>query len=292
MTMKSAIFPRTILGRGGTTAAVVLCIFLYTMSYSPAQAQPLDDKTLWEFAESLLKQGEYYRAVSEYQRMRHYFPKSPLAQRATLRIGEAMLLGGESMEAIRHLDRLLASDGEGAHGEVRDAGLFLRGVAWLEVEPHAPYPLRQGYIGNALRDLQAVSSDWPVKDNLHQFVTAIEQPPELPSKSPWLAGGLSTLIPGAGSFYVGRYAEGALALFVNGVLFYATAGAIERDRDGAALVMGSLALAFYGGSIYAAANGAHKYNDRHQAAYLERQRQQFGIMLDKGGLAGVFRKNF
>ena len=42
----------------------------------------------------------------------------------------------------------------------------------------------------------------------------------------------------------------------------------------------------------AAANGAHKFNDSAKAAYLRQQRQRFGIVIDRAGLAGAFKTSF
>jgi hypothetical protein len=100
-------------------------------------------------------------------------------------------------------------------------------------------------------------------------------------------------VPGTGSFYVGRFAEGSLALFVNAVLIYATVNSFQRDQVGAGAVFGALALAFYGGAIYAAINGAHKFNDRARAAYLEEQRVRFGLVVPPaGGIGAAFERDF
>jgi hypothetical protein len=91
---------------------------------------------------------------------------------------------------------------------------------------------------------------------------------------------------------VGRYAEGALAFFVNAVFIWATVEAFANDDDDVGIVLGIGALAFYAGNIYAAANGAQKHNDRARADYLERQRLRFGIVPQPDGLAGVLRLDF
>jgi hypothetical protein len=120
----------------------------------------------------------------------------------------------------------------------------------------------------------------------------MDSPQGVPSKSPWLAGGLSAAVPGLGSVYVGRYAEGALAFFVNALLISATVSSFQHDQPALGMALGTFALAFYGGAIYSAANGANKFNDRAQAAYLEDQRAHFGIVLTPGGAAGAVRRNF
>ena len=249
----------------------------------------LDSSVLWNYAESLFGDGEYYRAVTEYKRLVHFFPAGPHAQDARLRIGLAYLRGGEPDQAVVHYAGLL----ETTELQDRNDDLhYLLGLSRLERDRGRPYPLRLEGIEEALADFRAISPQWPDRQRVADFAETIEHPPELPEKSPLLAGSLSAVIPGTGSFYVERYAEGALALFVNAVLIYATVNSLQRDQLAAATVFGVLALAFYGGSIYAAVGGAHKFNDRHRSEYLAGQRKRFGVLVPGGRIGAVFEQRF
>jgi hypothetical protein len=249
----------------------------------------LDDGRVWRFAETLLKDGEYYRAISEYRRLTHFFPDSPHATAARLRIGEALLRGGEAAQAIAHFDSLETEPALAPH---RDELLYLRGLSRLELDRGRPYPLREANIAAGLADLHAIAPSWPDRPRVRGFVEAMRHPPELPQKSPVFAGTLSAVLPGTGSFYVGRPAEGSLALFVNAVLIYATVNAFEEDKEGLGIVLGGFAVAFYGGAILAAVNGAHKFNDGAKAGYLARQRTRYGIVIERGALGAAFERRF
>ena len=249
----------------------------------------LDEGKLWNYAESLFTRGEYYRAISEYWRLLHFFPEGGREADARLRIGQALLRGSEPGEALRHLDAMAAAP---ALAERMDDLRYLRGLGRLEFEAGRPYPLREASIGRALDELRAIGPGWRGGAQVRGFLNAMEDPPELPEKSPGFAGTLSAVLPGSGSFYVGRYAEGSLAFFVTALFIFASVEAFEDDRDGAGLVLGSLGLAFYGGSILAAVNGAHKFNDGAKSTYLQQQRQKFGIVVQPGGLAGAFRATY
>ena len=262
----------------------------------PVQAQTLEDgrlvlgeRAVWEYAERLFRDGEYYRAITEYKRLAHFFPKGALAKAARVRIGEAYLNGGEAASAADHFGRLLE---DSAMAPYRAELFYLRGLGRLEQDAHLPYSLRESHIELALGDFRAVPENGFRPPGLMKFVQALEEPRGTPSKSPWLAGGLSAVLPGSGSFYVGRYGEGALALAVNALFLHATWKAYRDDNDGLGTVLAVGALAFYGGAIYAAANGAHKFNDRARATYLERQRTRFGIVLQPRGLRGMLEKRF
>ncbi len=264
----------------------------------------LDEAAVWDFAESLYRAGEYYRAISEYKRLIHFFPRSPQATEAQLRIGLAYLQGAEPERALEHIAALREGpegpqDREGPEGP-EDTALagrgddlrYLLGLSLLERDRGRPYPLRLEGIEAALAEFRAIASDWPERSRVAGFVEAMEQPPELPEKSPFLAGTFSAVIPGTGSAYVGRWSEAALAFFLTGVFIYATVTSFERDQVAAGTVFGALALAFYGGSIWAAVGGAHKFNDRHRTEYLAQQRTKFGIVVRGRGVGAAFERNF
>ena len=272
----------------------ILLTALLLLLLTPAlQAQDrrvvLNEGKLWRYAQSLFDRGEYYRAVSEYWRLLHFFPQGARDADARLRIGQALLWGGEPAQALRHFESTAEAPSLAERG---DDLRYLRGLSRLELEPERPYPLREQTIGHALADLRAIDPAWRGSGQVGGFLKAMEEPPELPEKSPGFAGALSAVLPGSGSFYVGRYAEGSLAFFITALFIAASVEAFEDDREGAGLVLGSLGLAFYGGSILAAISGAHKFNDGTKAAYLAQQRRKFGIVIDRTGLAGAFRTTY
>ena len=246
----------------------------------------LSAPALWNYAEQLLRDGEYFRAISEYQRLLHFFPASPHARAARLRIGEAHLHGGEPEQAAATFSALLEAP---ELAPLQPALHYLRGLSRLEEGRDQPYTLREPRIAAALADLRAIPAGWQSEAQVPDFLAAMDAPHGVPSRSPWLAGGLSAVLPGAGSFYVGNSAEGALAFVVNALFISATVTAFRHDKEGLGVVLGVGALAFYGGNIYAATNGAHRFNDQARAAYLAQQRTRFGLVLQPGGLAGVLR---
>lgn len=253
----------------------------------------LGEEDVWRFGETLLADGEYYRAVSEYKRLLYYFPASAHAAAARQRIALALLLGGEPAQALPYIDAQLAgAPGRPPAAAERDGWLVLRAIGRMDLDADKPYPLRKGNLDRARADLSAVSAASARHEQIAGFLQALDQPPDLPHKSPALAGTLSAVIPGTGSFYVGRYAEGSLALFVNALLISGTVTAFQEHQDGLGVGLGVLALAFYGGSIYAAVSGAHKYNDRAASAYLDQQRARFGLILERGRIGLGFQGSF
>ena len=96
----------------------------------------------------------------------------------------------------------------------------------------------------------------------------------LPSKSPQLAGWLSTVVPGSGQFYAGKVKEGILAAALNGTFIYLVVDAI-RDRryvDSAGLFF--VGWQFYWGNRTSAQQLASEYNKHHEQALIETLKRQ------------------
>ena len=72
------------------------------------------------------------------------------------------------------------------------------------------------------------------------------------SKSPWLAAGLSAIIPGAGKVYAGKTGQGVASLLTVGSLAVITAEQWKHHgpKDWRTIVAGSLCGIFYIGNIY------------------------------------------
>jgi hypothetical protein len=257
-------------------------------SQAPDQRLILSETSLWALADAFFTEGEYYRAVTEYKRLLFYFPDGVHRADAQERIAQALLLGGEPRQALQYAHGRLA----GAEGAQRDRWLVWDALGWMDLDGEKPMPLRGPNIANALTDLKAVSPESPAHDRIAGFVQAAETPTDVPHKSPALAGTLSAVVPGAGSLYVGRPSEAALSFFVNALLISGTVTAFHEHQDSLGVGLGVLALAFYGGSIYAAVSGAHKFNDQADAEYLDQQRMRFGLVLERGRIGAAFQHDF
>lgn len=74
-------------------------------------------------------------------------------------------------------------------------------------------------------------------------------------KSPWVAAGLSTVIPGLGKVYAGQIGEGASSFLIVGSLMAATAenACKEGWTNWKTLLFGSLSAVFHIGNIYGSA---------------------------------------
>jgi hypothetical protein len=94
------------------------------------------------------------------------------------------------------------------------------------------------------------------------------------AKKPWLAGTLSTILPGSGQVYNGNYQSAAMSLILNSI-FLATA--LEFQREGlhsAALAAGLVFSITYTGNIFGSIQSARQINSQNQDAGVEKMRQE------------------
>ena len=93
----------------------------------------------------------------------------------------------------------------------------------------------------------------------------LERQATLPRKSPWLAAGLSAVVPGLGRVYLGRWPDGLFSFLVVGLAGgFAAHGFSEDGRTSVrGWILGSTAALFYIGNVYGSAVGA--LAQRHEA---------------------------
>ena len=96
-----------------------------------------------------------------------------------------------------------------------------------------------------------------------QFKTIFDNTKSIKFKNPALAGGLSTIIPGAGKFYAGKKVDGIFSLiFVAGNAWQSYRGFKKKGISSAkGWIFGSISLGFYISNIYGSVKAVKKYND-------------------------------
>ena len=95
-------------------------------------------------------------------------------------------------------------------------------------------------------------------------------------KNPWIAGGLSTILPGAGQFYTGAYQSAAVAFTLNVLFYSATAELQRKGLQSTSLASGLIFSIVYLGNILNAANSTKIYNENfHRKETEDYTRTQF-----------------
>lgn len=278
---------------------LLLCGVLLFARGSSAQEMTADK--MLSFADHLYEQGDYYRAITEYERVIFFYPDRPAAKTARFQIALSYFKGNKLDVAIARF-RALAEDYPG--DEIGKKSLFLLGEACYQKRDYAEaadvfrkfiasYPgdqhadtarvkhgwssLRQGKWQEAEDEFRKVPAGSSLRTQAEWFAAEAETYPGIPKKSPALAGGLSAILPGAGQLYVDRPGDAAASFLLNGAFLWATVEAFHRGENAVGGVFLFFETGWYAGNIYNAVNGAYKYNRLSQQRYLEGIENQYTI---------------
>ncbi len=283
---------------------VVLVAFCILFSSVAAQGQQgLSPDQVMSFADYLFEEGDYYRAITEYERFIFVFPQNPRVKKARFQIALSYFKGGKYVQAVERF-RVLAEQFP-AEETGRNA-LYMLAETYYQRKDYdqaiemyekflTSYPsdpqadaarikkgwcyMREGNWKEAAEEFRKLPPDSPLHDQGAGLAENAEHYPEIERKSPYVAGGLSAVLPGAGQLYVGRKTDAVAAFLLNGTFIWATAEAYHNENYVTAGILLFFESGWYLGNIYNAASSAHKYNRQAEEKYMENLQGQYGISL-------------
>ena len=268
--------------------AFIFFLSLFFLSVVSAEMPPdyYSPENVRKFADFLYEEGDYLRAVGEYQRYLFYEPQE--SEAIHYRIAVCYRFGGKAEQAIQGFETLLRTspDSEytsriyyqiGATYFLMDQ--FDRSVQFLSdalprITDNQQYAEAEQLIGlsylmqkrwsdagNVFSELQA-SDIIRVREKAAVYNTYAERGKDLPTRSPFLAGTLSTIVPGAGRLYTGRLGDALTSLFTVGFTGWQAYDGFRRDGLSSAKgwTLGTLCGVFYVGNIYGSVISARVYN--------------------------------
>jgi TolA-binding protein len=270
-------------------------------SASPATPAGFSADQLVEFAEQLMREGEYFRAITEYRRFLFAYPQDPRRAMIHFRIGLALYRGQQYTEAL-HTFREVARRYPGTtyakqawlwQGEslMRQAHYGAAEQVYTEILKQFPRDairhqahyqrgwalLYQRQWHKASGQFQRVAPASPLYQAAQRLAEEVLDGERLPRKSPLLAGLLSGILPGSGQFYNGRLGDALLAFFLNGLFVAGVTEAITSNELAIAGVLSFFEAGWYAGNLYGAINGAHKYNRHTVETFLRNLENRFRV---------------
>jgi putative component of membrane protein insertase Oxa1/YidC/SpoIIIJ protein YidD len=233
-----------------------------------AQRAPLaddfDEEAQLRFADDLFESGDLDRARVEYLRLLHHHPQSAHATKCHERIALCLAHVARRSEALAEAEKI-ADPAERERTRALVLRELDRPVEALDAAQAGGSPLLSGMLAiEAGRADVARESFAGLEPRLRdELLGRVDELEALPSRSPWLAGSMSAVLPGSGQLYAGRPADGAVAFLTNALLIGGTVVAARNDEDVTAVALGFVAFGFYAGNVYGAANAAVRH-DREQ----------------------------
>jgi tetratricopeptide (TPR) repeat protein len=278
----------------------LLLLWLAAPLLLPGQTETPSSNQL-AFANRLFEEKDFYRAITEYKRFIHLYPQDPAVDEARLAIAfsyfrsekwDAAWEGFQSVQEEAPASeaacraRLMAAEAAYRKEDFPAAlDAFTAFAGAYPNDPAAPDARMRAvqcyfHLGrnqHAARQARQAAETHSRDERLAALVKDADSP-DLPAKSPVLAGTLSALLPGAGQLYVGRPRDAGISFLLNGSLIALAATAFHNDEPVAGSVLSLVGLTWYTGNIYGAASGAHKYNRDRRRRFIESLEIQYGIM--------------
>ncbi len=243
-----------------------------------------------KFADDLFAQGDYLRAVGEYQRYMFIQPKD--SDMIRYKIAVCYRLGGRVENAIQSFKQLL---NESSDNKTKSATYYQIGVSYFLMQQYresinfldtslpqiSDEPFRiesQQLIGLSYLMNHEWSSAEKIFNELKEtdilgarqkasvFSEYANKGSNLPKRSPLFAGFLSTIVPGAGRLYTGRFGDALTSLITVGITGWQAYDGFSSDGLSSVKgwTLGTLCGIFHAGNIYGSVISAKVYN-RHVA---------------------------
>lgn len=288
---------------------LIFFLFLFSFLPSAASALEIDADSQFEFAEQYFSDKEYEKAVAEYERFLHFFPKDGRVEAAMHKVGMAYFESRKFEAAIHAFGKLLEtsdfslglSDLEKqahfmiseSHMKLNQPGLALSNLRNLrmladetELEDECAYRIGWIYLETASWDkaresFGQISPENRDKYQLERLLAGLEEKSAIRQKSP-LTAGLLSIVPGGGYLYCGRYRDALASFLVNGALMYAAYESFENDNEALGGIIGFVELGFYTGNIYGSVASAHKYNRSQTSRFIEKLKENTKVGFSAG----------
>ena len=263
-------------------------VFTLFLSFAAAEEsiEYYSPENIRKFADYLYEQGDYLRAIGEYQRYLFYRPQE--SETINYRIAVCYRFGGKSAQAIQSFQTLLRTYPESQYTSriyyqigatyflmdrydqsARFLSDTLPRITDRQQHAEAEQLIGLSYLmqkrwseaGEIFKGLQGADII-RVREKAAVYNIYAENGEKLPTRSPFFAGLLSTVVPGAGRLYTGRLADALNTLFTVGLTGWQAYDGFRRD--GLASVkgwtLGTLCGVFYVGNIYGSVISARVYN--------------------------------
>ncbi len=266
-----------------------------------------ESDTILGFADALFREGDYQNAIHEYRRYLFLFPDAEQAISVRFRIAAAHRNAGDiqgAMDIYRELRKIspqvasyanmkfaetlfLADRRQEAIGELK--GLLERDVA-EDLWPRAQFLMGIAQMESrawrqATSDFRSLARRFPDSEFTpiaRELAHMSSRGSKLPRHSAFLSAALSTLLPGSGQAYNGRWSDGVYAFLVVETLTGVSIYYVDQERYRIGVPLALASLFFHAGNIYGGMQSARYYNTRHESQLLGEMRQ---IIKDSGVFA-------
>lgn len=306
------IFTKSILSRllnlCQRNRAIIFCLLLLfffcnSIFIGTSHASGNDPEIEYGWIEYLFNQGETSLTINEGLRFIYFYPTHKFSDNVRMFVGKSYLNENDFDKALGTFEKLSAG---ASSQKIREEAKLWLGNSLIK---QGKYPeARQicdefltGYPHSILKDRAqfqkawAFLNEWRWKDSENTFKKIdpnsrlfsasqgiIEEARELShqkGKSPATAGILSTILPGSGYIYTGKWQTGIAAFLVNSLFMGASIEAFDNDLPVLGSIIGLFEIGWYSGTIYGSIQGAKRYNYKLRDEKLRSLNQRYTLPL-------------
>ena len=280
----------------------LLIIFLTTTLLPFASTEePIEyyaPENVRKFADFLYEQGEFFRASGEYQRyLFHISEKEAESEKIRYKIALCYRFAGQTEQAIENFQTLLQTHPKSqfasrAYYQIGATYFFIdrfeQSTQFLsEALPYITDKRQRAEAEQLIGLSYLMQKQWSeasevfkilqgsdvisVKEKALAYHNYAETGAQLPTRSPFLAGVLSTIVPGSGRLYTGlRIGDAVTSLITVGVTGWQAYDGFRRDGLSSVKgwTLGTISGIFYLGNIYGSVISARVYNRRVEDEFL------------------------
>ncbi len=256
-----------------------------------------------EFANHLFSEKEYLRAAAEYHRALFYLKMKKGI--LIYRIGECYRFGGLHDKAIRYFNRIVAENPQSKYygpslfqigsiyflGKNYDQSVssLLNSIEIVEPDSEIQFQMKillsMNYLFKKEWGLSHETLDTiRLQARNKKLVSAIrgysDEGMTLPRKNSIVAAMLSSIVPGLGKMYCGRYADGLNSLAYNGAVIWLArmhVSNIDSSISLADVLICSTAVILYAGNIHGSYVAARVVNHENEDKLLNKIQVEFNI---------------
>lgn len=216
----------------------LFCIFAFSWLsfYGTASAECLRGADpLFAQGQEYFEHGQYLLATQQFSQFSLLSCETDHQEKGRVRWAQSLYELGETEEGNRVLEKL------GPQSRYRPQAQILK--AWYQ---------------------PSLVSTLPAADQ-QRFQNWRKQAESLPaSKTPWVAGTLSAVIPGLGQVYNGNYQSAAFSFILNALFLSSTIELHNKNLDATAIASGVIFSVVYVGNIVSSVQSAHAINQASQ----------------------------
>ncbi|HCX21807.1 MAG: hypothetical protein CMB80_22135 [Flammeovirgaceae bacterium] len=258
---------------------VIVCLFgCTTLTFGQDLFDYSNSK---KYADYLFEAGRYDESATEYERVVYLNPTDTTSWHNLLISMQNLELYQESIRRLKSIETVTIASIQ--FGKIHTYALFsssqfeeIRGVV-------GNYTFTKPDLNFLTAASLALEGNWESAQQeseqlnnppylVQQMYTVASEAQDRRHKSPFLAGALSTVVPGLGKIYTGRWKDGLFSLLLISTTGYQAYRIISEkgiDRPGA-WIFGGLALGFYTGNIYGSVKSAQEFNQIEEKKYEDR----------------------